>query len=286
VAYQHTLIKSVSVTGVGLHTGDEITLTLRPADAYDGIVFHRTDVTPGSGAVAVCASAVTDTQLCSKLTNEYGVEVGTVEHLMAALYALQIDNVLIELDGPEVPILDGSSLPFIEMIDKAGKQAQDEARKSIKILKEVMVKEGSSAVSVKPSQAFSLHVFVDYGYQIPPQKDDYTADEISFRSQLAGARTFCFEKDVEQMQSMGLAKGGNLENSVVYGEKGPINAGGNKFLRYKDEALRHKALDCVGDLYMAGYPLIGAFNMTRPGHEMNNRLLRAILENKENWKWV
>jgi len=281
---QRTIEKSVTISGVTLHSGVEVNVTLKPAEEYTGIVFHRMDVAVGSGAVNVCASAVMDTQLCTQIANEHKVKVGTIEHLMAALYALEVDNIIIELDGEELPVLDGSAQGWVELLDKAGIAEQADPRKSIKILKEVVVKEGNSAASVKPAGQFNLHVFVHYGADIPPQKNDFSGTAFEFRRELAKARTFCFEKDVEYMQSMGLAKGGTLENAVVFDENGkPLNEEG---LRYKDEPLRHKALDAIGDLYMAGYRIIGHFNLTRPGHEMNNRLLRAILENPSNWKWV
>ena len=284
MAMQRTIEKSVTISGVTLHSGVEVNVTLKPAEEYTGIVFHRMDVAVGSGAVNVCASAVMDTQLCTQIANEHKVKVGTIEHLMAALYALEVDNIIIELDGEELPVLDGSAQGWVELLDKAGIAEQADPRKSIKILKEVVVKEGNSAASVKPAGQFNLHVFVHYGADIPPQKNDFSGTAFEFRRELAKARTFCFEKDVEYMQSMGLAKGGTLENAVVFDENGkPLNEEG---LRYKDEPLRHKALDAIGDLYMAGYRIIGHFNLTRPGHEMNNRLLRAILENPSNWKWV
>lgn len=281
---QRTVKDTVNVTGIGLHTGNMVNVKLKPAEEYTGIVFHRTDVTAGAGSITVCASAVCDFQLCTQIQNEHKVKVGTIEHLMAALFALGIDNIIVELDAEELPVLDGSSAPWVELIDKVGVVEQADPRKQIKILKEVVVKEGNSAASVKPAGDFGLHVFVHYGSQIPPQKDDFKGTEFEFRRNLMKARTFCFERDIEYMRSMGLAKGGSLENAVVFDESGkPLNEDG---LRYKDEPLRHKALDAMGDLYISGYRIVGHFNLTRPGHEMNNRLLRAILENPENWKWV
>lgn len=280
---QQTLKSEVSITGQGLHSGKDVTVKLKPAEEFTGIVFHRTDESAGSGVINVCADAVCDTQLCTQLKNDYGVKVGTVEHLMAALFALQIDNILVELDGEELPILDGSSVDWVKLIDKAGIAKQSEPRKQIKVLKEVVVKEGNSVVSVKPSGSFNLHVFVHYGDKVPPTQMDYTDDENYFRFELSRARTFCFEEDVQYMKDMGLIKGGSLENALVMNAQGqPVN--GSK--RYDDEVIRHKALDCFGDFYMSGYRILGNFNVTRPGHEMNNKLLRAILENPTNWKFV
>lgn len=281
---QRTIKQSVTATGIGLHTGNMVNVKLKPAEEYTGIVFHRTDVTAGAGSITVCASAVCDYQLCTQISNEHNVKVGTIEHLMAALFALGIDNIIVEIDAEELPVFDGSSAPWVDLIDKVGVQEQEDPRKQIKIIKEVVVKEGNSVASVKPAGDFGLHVFVHYGSDIPPQKDDFKGTEFEFRRNLMKARTFCFERDVEYMRSMGLAKGGSLENAVVFDDKGkPLNEEG---LRYTDEPLRHKALDAMGDLYISGYRILGNFNLTRPGHEMNNRLLRAILENPENWKWV
>ncbi|MFT7144763.1 MAG: UDP-3-O-[3-hydroxymyristoyl] N-acetylglucosamine deacetylase [Alphaproteobacteria bacterium] len=281
---QRTIKETVSISGIGLHTGNMVNVKLKPAEEYTGIVFHRTDVTPGAGSVTVCASAVTDSDLCTELENEHKVRVGTVEHLMATLYALEIDNIIIELDGEELPVLDGSSEPWVVLLDKAGVAEQSDPRKSIKILKEVVVKQGNSVASVKPSGHFNLHVFIHYGADIPPQKADFTASAFEFRRELSKARTFCFERDIEYMRSMGKAKGGSLENALVFNEQGvPLNEEG---MRYEDEPLRHKALDAIGDFYISGYRIVGSFNLTRPGHEMNNMLLRAILENPANWKWI
>lgn len=283
MAMQQTLKDSISISGIGLHTGKTVNVKLTPAEEFTGIVFNRTDVTPGAGVVNVCASAVSESPLCTKLVNEHKVEVGTVEHLMAALFALRVDNVIIELDAEELPVLDGSSHPWVELLDKVGVAEQSEPRKQIKVLKEVIVKEGNSVASVKPAGEFGMHVFVHYGSEIPPQKEDFTGSEFEFRRELAKARTFCFERDVEYMQANGLARGGSLDNAVVFNDQGkPLNEDG---LRFKDEPLRHKALDAMGDFYIAGYRIVGQFNLTRPGHEMNNRLLRAILENPANWKF-
>ena len=282
--YQHTIAKEVSIEGNGLHSGKPVRVTLKPADTYDGLIFHRTDVTPaGSGIINLCATSPVRAELCTKIQNDYHVHLSTIEHLMAALFALKIDNLLIEIDSDELPILDGSSMPWVELLDKAGRMMQDEPRKRIKVLKEVKVEEGMSVASVKPSSRFNMRVFVHYGSTIPPQKKDFNDDETAFRLHVARARTFCLKKEIDYMQNMGLIKGGNLDNAVVFDESGqPLNEEG---LRYSDEALRHKALDAMGDLYVAGYHIIGGFNLTRSGHELNNKLLRALLENPENWRW-
>jgi UDP-3-O-[3-hydroxymyristoyl] N-acetylglucosamine deacetylase len=281
---QRTLIKTVSLKGIGLHTGVEVTATLKPAETYTGIVFHRTDVTPGSGAIEVCASAVKDTKLCTQLANDYDVTVSTIEHLMAALCALGVDNVIVELDAEEIPVMDGSSQPWVDLIDEAGLIDQDEPRKMIKVLREVVVREGNSICSVRPCGEMKFTTFIHFGTAIPPQKDVFIITEEEFREELAVARTFCFASDVEQMKSMGLVKGGSLQNAVVLNEDGqPLNEEG---LRFDNEMLRHKTLDSVGDFFVAGYRIQGAFNLTRPGHEMNNLLLKELLSDTKNWKWI
>lgn len=281
---QRTIKQSVSMSGIGLHTGNTVNVTLKPAEEYTGVVFHRIDVTPGAGSIAVCASAVTESDLCTEIENDHKVKVGTIEHLMAAFYALEIDNVIVELDAEELPVLDGSSEKWVALLDKAGSIEQEEPRKTIKVLKEIVVKQGNSVASVKPCGHFNLHVFIHYGADIPPQKEGFTGSAFEFRSELARARTFCFERDVEYMRSVGKAKGGSLENALVFNDQGEaMNEGG---MRYDNEPLRHKALDAMGDFYVSGYRIVGAFNLTRPGHEMNNKLLRALLENPNNWKWA
>lgn len=285
MAIQQTIANPVSIEGIGLHSGENVKVTLKPAEDFDGIVFHRLDVQPaGSGVINLCATAVHKADLCTQIRNDYDVHLNTIEHLMAALFILRIDNVIIEVEGAELPILDGSSAPWLELLDKAGIKELTENRKVIKILNEVKVEEGNSIVSVKPAADFSMKVFVHYGSEIPPQSDEFSDDETEFRLSVGSARTFCLEKEIEYMKSMEIIKGGSLDNALVIGKDGkPLNEGG---MRFDDEPLAHKALDAMGDLYVSGYRIIGAFNLTRPGHTMNNMLLRAILENPTNWKWA
>lgn len=257
---------------------------MQPAEEYTGIVFHRTDETPGANAILVGAESVHQTDLCTELKNDHGVTVKTVEHLMAALHGLGVDNVIIELSGGEVPILDGSAEPFIDLIDKAGRMPQDDAKQSIQVLKTVEVKEGKCVARVFPSDVLSIEIKTDYKHPLlPEQVTKFEFTEEGFREMVAKARTFCFEKDLQMMRDRGLIKGGSLDNAVVIGDNGVIN---EEPLRMENEPVWHKMLDCLGDFYMAGYPILGDFYLEYPGHEMNNRLLRALLSDKEAWKWV
>jgi UDP-3-O-[3-hydroxymyristoyl] N-acetylglucosamine deacetylase len=281
---QVTIAKPVSIKGVGLHSGKEVTLTLQPAEEYTGIVFHRTDETTGANAILVNVDAVHQTDLCTEIKNDHGVTVKTVEHLMAALHGLGVDNIIIELNGEEVPILDGSAEPFVELIDDAGRMRQDDAKKSIQVLKTVEVKEGKCLARVFPSDKFSVEIKTDYNHPLlPEQVTQYILTEDSFRDDISEARTFCFEKDLQMMRDRGLIKGGSLDNAVVIGEKGILN---DNPLRMDNELINHKILDCIGDFYMAGYPILGDFYLEYPGHEMNNRLLKALLADKDAWQWV
>ncbi len=280
---QVTIGRSVSITGKGLHSGEDVKLTLKPAEEYTGIVFHRTDETAGANAILVNAKAVSQTDLCTEVKNDHGVKVKTVEHLMAALHGLGVDNIIIELNGEEVPILDGSAEPFVELIDDAGRVRQDDSRQSIQVLKTVEVKEGKCLARVSPSDNFIVEIKTDYKHPLlPEQTTAYELTEDSFRDDISEARTFCFEKDLKMMRDRGLIKGGSLENALVFNETGILN---ESPMRMENEPVNHKILDCIGDFYMAGYPIMGDFYLEYPGHEMNNRLLKALLEDKDAWKF-
>lgn len=281
--YQHTLQHSVHVGGVGLHSGAPVTLTLKPAKEGRGIMFRRMDVTRGTGVIPARFDKVADTWLGTRLSNRHGVTVSTVEHLMAALWGMGIDNVLIELNGPEVPILDGSAEPFIELIRQAGVKRQDAPQKRLRMMKEIEVSYQESKAVAQPLEGgLVLDVEIEYPL-VPRQRAVFDFRHAHFNEALAAARTFCFEHEVEYMRSKGLARGGSLENAVVMGKEGVLNEEG---LRYTDELLRHKALDCVGDLYLAGYRVEGLFRFEKPGHGINNALLRAIFADKTAWKLV
>lgn len=276
--YQHTLAHRISCSGIGLHSGRAAELTLCPAKPGTGVVFKRLDVPAGEALVLARYDQVAETRLGTTIRNIYGTGVSTIEHLMAALWGAGVDNAIIELSGPEVPIMDGSSEPFMFMIECAGLVKQQAPRLSLRVLKTVEVREGNSVARVSPNgegdEGCVMHIEIEYdGSIITKQSATYDFRDMTFKQSLARARTFGFEHEVNALRKMGLALGGSLENAIVVGKDGILNEEG---LRFGDEFLRHKALDCVGDLFLAGYPIDGRFDFVRPGHGINNRLLRAL----------
>lgn len=281
---QKTLETSISCQGVGLHSGDKITMTLSPAETGSGITFIRTDLTGQDNVIPARFDNVADTRLCTVVANESGASVGTIEHLMSALRAMNIDNVTIEIDGGEVPIMDGSALPFVEMVNEAGIQIQAAAQHSIKILREVRYEEDGKWVSLKPSDIASFEGIIDFAQPvIGQQKFSLSLLNGNFLHDIASARTFCFEKEVEMMRAVGLARGGSLDNAIVLTDTSVINEDG---LRYDNEFIRHKLLDAIGDLYLAGAPIIGAYQSFKAGHYMNNQLLHALFADPDNYEIV
>lgn len=281
---QKTLQTSIACQGVGLHSGDKITMTLCPADADSGIVFIRTDLGGRDNVIPAAFDNVADTRLCTVIANDAGASVGTIEHLMSALRAMNIDNVTIEIDGGEVPIMDGSALPFVDMINEAGIQIQAAAQRSIKILREVCYEEDGKWVSLKPSDVASFEGVIDFAQPvIGQQKFSLSLLNGNFLHDIASARTFCFEKEVEAMRAAGLARGGSLDNAIVLSDTSVINKDG---LRYDNEFIRHKLLDAIGDLYLAGAPIIGAYESYKAGHTMNNQLLHALFADPDNYEIV
>ncbi|AHJ64815.1 UDP-3-O-[3-hydroxymyristoyl] N-acetylglucosamine deacetylase [Granulibacter bethesdensis CGDNIH4] len=281
---QVTLKSPIDCVGHGLHSGAPARLRLIPAAPGTGIVFRRTDL---GFDIPAAFDNVTDTRLCTLLTAPDcpDAHVGTVEHLMAALAAQGIDNLLIEIDGPEVPILDGSAAPFMFLIDCAGVEEQSESRLSIKILKPVRVEAGNAFAELHPAESgFSLSLSIEFdAAAIGRQALTMTMDTDNFRHDLANARTFTMAKEIEAMRAAGLARGGSLDNAIVVDGDQVLNPEG---LRMPDEFVRHKLLDVVGDLAMAGHPLIGRFVGHRTGHALNNRLLHALLSDASAWQTV
>lgn len=278
---QRTLAKVVTCSGVGLHSGSEIALEILPAPADTGIVFIRTD--SADARIPARWDRVVDTRLCSVLANDEGVAVGTVEHLMAALAGCGIDNAEIRLDGGEVPIMDGSSEPFVALIRDTGVVEQDAPRRIIRVLKSVEVDLGSAKARLDPSEKQEFDLEIDFANKvIDRQTSSLSVVNGAFCKELAGARTFALLSEVEAMRAAGLAKGGSLDNAIVVGDDGILNDGG---LRYDDEFVRHKMLDAVGDLYLAGATVIGRFSGVCSGHAANNKLLRALFADETAWAW-
>lgn len=278
---QHTLEKPVTLTGTGLHSGAAVTMTLRPAKAGSGIAFIRTDVADRDNRIPALWDRVVDTRLCTVIGNDAGVTVGTIEHLMAALRGCGVDNLLIELDGPEVPVMDGSAAPFVELVDGAGLRRQDAPRRAIRVLKPVSVTRDGKTVTLTPSDHAVFSGEIAFAHpSIGRQARAVTLLNGNFRHDLAAARTFGFMHEVEAMRRAGLALGGSLENAIVLGETDILNDDG---LRFEDEFIRHKLLDAVGDLYLAGGPILGAYEGSKGGHALNNALLRELFADDSAW---
>jgi len=274
---QRTLKTSINCSGVGLHSGARITMTLHPAEENFGIHFKRTDI--ASAVIPALWDHVVDTRMCTTIGNRDGVSIGTVEHLMAALAGCGIDNALIELNGPEVPIMDGSSQPFVFLVECAGVVEQNAPRRIIRILKPVSVNAGEATLS--PGTHLSLDFEIDFdSAAVSQQTLSIGIVNGSFAKELARARTFGFLHDVEALREAGLAKGGSLDNAIVVSGDKILNEGG---LRYDDEFVRHKALDALGDLYLAGASIVGRFQGVCSGHATNNALLYALFADADAW---
>lgn len=280
---QRTLKQRISATGVGLHSGEKVTLTLNPAPADHGVVFKRIDL-PDTPVIQVNPKAVNDTRLSSALESS-GARVATVEHLMSALAGLGVDNVLIELTAAEVPIMDGSSGPFIYLLQTAGLQELDAPKKFVRILKPVEVKDGDKWAKFTPHHGFKAEFTIDFAHPVFEYSGktvviDY--DSQSYVDDISRARTFGFMHEVEYLRANGLARGGSLDNAIVLDEYKILNGGG---LRYDDEFAKHKVLDAIGDLYILGYPIVGQFSAFKSGHALNNQLLRALLADDTAWEY-
>jgi UDP-3-O-[3-hydroxymyristoyl] N-acetylglucosamine deacetylase len=281
---QRTLKEPVRTTGVGLHTGVKVEITLRPAPPDTGIVFRRMDLDPPAELKAD-PYLVTDTRLCSML--ESGpAKVSTVEHLMSALAGLGIDNALVDLTGPEIPILDGSSAPFVYLLQSAGIVEQDAPKRYVRILRPIEVRDGDKLARLTPHNGFKIDFTIDFKHPVF-EKSGKTVSidfaETAYAKEVARARTFGFMHEVEALRNSGLALGGSLDNAIVMDEYRVLNVEG---LRYEDEFVKHKVLDAIGDLYLLGYPIIGEFEAYKSGHALNNALLRELLQHQEAWEFV
>ena len=282
---QRTLKRIVQATGVGLHTGKKVTLTMRPAPANTGVIYRRTDLNPPVDFPAD-AKSVRDTMLCTCLVNEDDVRISTVEHLNAALAGLGIDNIVIEVDAPEIPIMDGSAAPFVFLLLDAGIEELRTAKKFIRIKETVRVEDGDKWAEMRPYNGFKLDFTIDFNHpaidaSTQRYKLDFSAE--SFMSQISRARTFGFMRDIEYLQSKGLCLGGSFDCAIVVDDYRVLNDDG---LRFEDEFVRHKMLDAIGDLFMCGYNIIGEFTAFKSGHALNNKLLQAVLAKESAWEFV
>ena len=281
---QRTLKHIIRATGVGLHTGEKVYMTLRPAAPNTGIVFHRVDLAP---PVAIKADPyhVGDTRLASCLEQD-GVRVSTVEHLMSALAGLGIDNLYVDLSSGEVPIMDGSAGPFVFLLQSAGIEEQPAAKKFIRILQPVEVSSGDKSARFAPHPGFKIEFSIDFDHPVFENSAKSVCVDFattSYVKEVSRARTFGFMHEVEWMRGQGLALGGSLDNAIVLDEYRVLN---NDGLRYDDEFVKHKVLDAIGDLYLLGHPVIGMFAAHKSGHALNNALLRRLLEQREAWEYV
>ena len=280
---QQTIADSLSINGIGLHSGINVSMKLYPAEADYGIKFIRKDI-PENNIIEALWSNVTNTKLSTTISNKSGVSVSTIEHLMSALSGLHIDNIKIEIDGPEVPIMDGSSIKFVDLIDTTTIKSLNKKRKILKVKKNIKVEKDTSSVELKPNNQFSIDFEIDF----PSKLVSYQSRQLqlvngNYKTDIASARTFGFEKDVDMLRSNGLALGGSLDNAVVVGESKILNSDG---LRFKDEFVRHKILDSIGDLYLAGSPIQGYFFGNKSGHQLNNLLLKSLFANKNNYEYI
>jgi len=281
---QRTLRNAIKATGVGLHTGDKVYLTLAPAPVDTGIVFRRTDLDPVV-EIPATASRVGDTTLSTTLVQD-GQRVSTVEHLLAAMAGLGIDNAYVDVSASEVPIMDGSAGPFVFLIQSAGIEEQAAAKKFIRIKKPVTVEDGDKTASFLPFEGFKVSFSIDFDH--PVFRDRTAHAEIDFSStsfvkEISRARTFGFMHEIEYLRSKGLARGGSVDNAIVVDEYRILNQDG---LRYEDEFVKHKVLDAIGDLYLLGYGLIGEFRAHKSGHALNNASLRALMAQEDAWEMV
>ncbi len=281
---QRTPNKVIQATGVGLHSGDKVLLTLCPAPINTGIIFRRTDLSP---VVEIPASYehVSDTMLCTSLQHR-GAKVATVEHLLSALAGLGIDNAYVDVNAPEIPIMDGSAAPFVFLIQSAGIREQSAAKRFIRILKPIRIEEQGKYVQFLPHNGYKVSFTIDFDHPVfndGPQTAVFDFSSTSYVKQVCRARTFGFLSDYEKLRECDLAKGGSLDNAVVVDDYRVLNEDG---LRFDDEFVKHKVLDAIGDLYLLGSSLIGAFEGYKSGHELNNKLLRALVANQDAWEYT
>lgn len=279
---QHTLKSEVVFVGTGLHSGEPVRMVVKPASADYGIWFRRTDIENGDVMIAARWDAVVPSRLCTLVANGSGHSVSTIEHIMAALAGCGINNALIEIDGPEVPILDGSARPFVAGLLANGILPQSVAVRTIRILQPIEVREGDAVARLEPSDMLEIDFCIDFDdVAIGHQEKSLNMSNGAFVRELCDSRTFCRQADVDAMRANGLALGGNMENAVVFEGDQVLSPGG---LRYADEPVRHKMLDALGDLALAGGPILGRYVGHRAGHAMTNRLLRALFARPDAWE--
>ena len=282
--YQHTLKDSITIIGRGLHSGLKVIMTLMPAEANSGYVFRRRDVIPLRAEVPARWNTVVDTRLSTTVANAFGTRVSTIEHLLAALSVSGVHNARIVLDAPEVPIMDGSAAPFVDLINKVGLLRQTVPIQSIIVDKPVAIHEHSKQVSLVPADEFSIDMSIDFDDPVIGQQSmDIKINAEAFGQHLASARTFGFQEQLETLHKLGLAKGGALKNAVLIKDNKVVNAEG---LRFEDEFVRHKILDTLGDISLVGASIIGKFIGRCSGHQLNNQLMRTLMNCEDCWHYA
>ena len=283
--YQRTLKEKSQTSGIGLHRGKKVSLTLLPAPINTGIIFRRVDLEPFVD-IKVDANLVKETMLCTGLVNVEGVQVATIEHLMSAFAALGIDNVIVEIDAPEIPIMDGSSAPFIYLCQSIGVVKQSALKKYIKIKKNIKIEDGDKLIELRPYNGFKVDFSIDFDHPEIARSNQKMVMDFSFHEynkNISRARTFGFVKHIESLRENGLALGGSMENAIVLDEYKILNSDG---LRFSDEFVRHKILDLIGDLYVLGHPILGECIAHKSGHALNNKLARVLLERQDAWELI
>ena len=279
---QKTISNEIQLEGIGLHTGLKVNLKIKPSDVNTGILFKRTDVEENKSIIEANFENVDAPVLCTRIKNSYGISVSTIEHLMASFYGEGIDNALVELDAPEVPIMDGSAFDFVEAIRAAGTTSQEFEKKFIKVLKKVEIKDGSKFISIEPLDN-DLIIDFEIIYKNPlirTRKREFKMSNGDLTS-IYNSRTFCLYEDIDKIINQGLAKGGSLENAIVVKESKILNENG---LRNRHEFVEHKILDCIGDLMLSGHRIFGHIKSSQGGHMLTNNLLRKFLSDKSNWR--
>ena len=278
---QRTLKSKIHFSGVGVHNGRAVSMCIEPAEADTGIIFYRTDM-ENNNIIKAVIDNVTVSRLCTKIKNSSGIFVSTIEHLMAALSGLGIDNAVVKINSSELPALDGSSHEYVKKIINSGIKVLDKSKKIFKIIKKIEVKNEDRFISITPSQKLSINICIDYPDTIIGHSQYfYTHTQDNFINNLSMARTYTLQDDIEKMRTAGLAIGGNLNNAIVVDKYKILNPDG---LRLEKEFVKHKTLDCIGDFYLLGMPLIGNINCFAPGHNLNQQLLKEILKSKENYR--
>ncbi|WP_261923141.1 UDP-3-O-acyl-N-acetylglucosamine deacetylase [Shewanella sp. NFH-SH190041] len=283
--FQRTVQKMVKTTGVGLHSGNKVTLTIKPAPINAGIKLVRTDLEPAV-VIPALADQVRETTMCTALVNDDGVRISTIEHLFSALAGLGIDNAIIEVDAPEIPIMDGSASPFVFLLQSAGIEDQRAAKKYLRIKQTVRVEDGDKWAELRPFDGFRVNFAIDFDHPEIARSQQHVIMDFStaaFVRDISRARTFGFMRDIEYLRANNLALGGSMENAVVLDEFKVLNPDG---LRFDDEFVKHKILDAFGDLYVSGHAIVGEFCAYKTGHALNNRLVRAVLAQADAWELV